>query len=844
MMTTCLLALTLAQPTLEYNLFNGWWQIGGDGAWITLLRCDPTAQSQFGPNWVDELVFDGLSNGPNTRVERWARRVRVSGLRRYLDRTLRLPEHTAAVPLEPGHTLGQSFTVASGEFSSLRVGVPTWHTSDGAATLTFRRDGPTGEVLATRRATAIADNSELALEFEPLGPGVYYVELSEPSGTVGWWSSRDDQLAGGTAWADGQPDPAHDRMIIVPVGEPLSAELTLDLDGPRLDVRCAWQAPGEPLGSPQLLLYSPWTRDGYDVSPASGAVFSKVWTDRQRLFPAEQLKRGTINFGPGLDGTFVEFDGYANADLRVSGAPSIGYTWWSEASRLVNRLSVPAADNAVTFSLEPQPRDDTLPADWPSFIADDPALEADLNRFFTERVMSYPGGGSTPWIVWSGPTGSWYTGPRRDAQGQSIAGLTIDDDGYVYTWGNNAGWPFPDNAVYDTRHFDTNARFIIAAWEHFLWTGDRDWLAGQADRLQRAMAYQMTQLHGRHGLIVAASDNVRGRHGDLGNNYWDIQPFGYLDAYANAYFLASLRAWEQLAATLDLPDPWSATYATAHQRFDETFWDEAAGRYIGCVDIDGERHDYGFTFVNLEALAYGAGDAARAARIYDWLEHGTTWEGKADIYSRWIFAPRATTIHNARWGPGAPPPPPGAGKPWWMPGWHGTAWEEQCQDGGAILYTSYYDLVARQRYFGIDNAWRRFAQILARYREPDRLCGGGPLYRGEHPQQLHPGAVGLDVPFPESGLVPSWYLEGAVGVRPTVDGLEVRPALPRSLRRAGVRNLTWHDQTMTIVVERAGRGYTVEVTQAGASQRHDVPAGGRVLLRVGAGGRLAAAVEA
>ena len=39
--------------------------------------------------------------------------------------------------------------------------------------------------------------------------------------------------------------------------------------------------------------------------------------------------------------------------------------------------------------------------------------------------------------------------------------------------------------------------------------------------------------------------------GDQGNNYWDILPFGHLDAYANCVFYASLEAMQEMEVALD-----------------------------------------------------------------------------------------------------------------------------------------------------------------------------------------------------------------------------------------------------------------------------------------------------
>jgi hypothetical protein len=430
--------------------------------------------------------------------------------------------------------------------------------------------------------------------------------------------------------------------------------------------------------------------------------------------------------------------------------------------------------------------------------------EAAVNHLWWERAYTYPApAGPAAWFEAMALIRAPYAGPQREGQMSQLESYPIDPDGYVHTWGGSVGWPFPASPPYDTRHFDTNARFILACWRYYLWTGNKAFLKSQAERLQSAMRYQLVTLHGQDGLIVTASKDVTGRHKGIGDNYWDILPFGHLDAYANAAYYGSLAAMIDIDAALRLTPltDYAKLQEKAHRAYDATFWDNARGRYIGCVDIDGKRHDYGFTFVNLEALFYGLGDADKARRIYHWMETEPTSSGKADTYTRWIFAPRSNTIHDPQWGPGAPaadlhdPVPP-----WWMFGWHGTPYGDQCQDGGAILYLSYFDLMDRLRYFGIGNAWERFSQIMARYQLPDHLCGGAPLYLGEQPQQENPGSVGTDLPFPESGLVPAFFLYGVLGIQAEADGLHVSPRLPAELPSAGVEYLGWHGRRLRIQV--------------------------------------------
>jgi len=114
-------------------------------------------------------------------------------------------QHDTPVKLAPGHTWGQSFT-NSAFLEGVEGCFPTWGTRDSALTLTLKRDGPAGEVLARQRFENVADNAWLGPKLpKPLPPGRYYLEASEPKGTIGWWGLQDKPLPAGAAYVDGQP---------------------------------------------------------------------------------------------------------------------------------------------------------------------------------------------------------------------------------------------------------------------------------------------------------------------------------------------------------------------------------------------------------------------------------------------------------------------------------------------------------------------------------------------------------------------------------------------------------------------------------------------------------------
>lgn len=134
---------------------------------------------------------------------RWDHRPLILADPAKLGRFETVKDHDGPARLEPGHTLGQSFTVEQ-PFESAGGAFPTWANRDSAITLSLYRDNPKGARVLTQRFERVQDNAWLALRSPtPLAPGTYYLEMSEPRGTVGWWSHTQDRFARGQAYADG-----------------------------------------------------------------------------------------------------------------------------------------------------------------------------------------------------------------------------------------------------------------------------------------------------------------------------------------------------------------------------------------------------------------------------------------------------------------------------------------------------------------------------------------------------------------------------------------------------------------------------------------------------------------
>jgi len=390
----------------------------------------------------------------------------------------------------------------------------------------------------------------------------------------------------------------------------------------------------------------------------------------------------------------------------------------------------------------------------------------------------------------------------------------------------------------DSRHPNTGALFVHGACDTFLWTGDVDFLRRVIGPMRRAVRFSLDEFDvhaGKHvrvawrghegtsGFTVAADGRKTLHVGrGVGGTYWDLLPFGGHDAFVTLGLWRALGVYEAVERGIDGHPEWSiaaadrplAPEAIATLReeirrdFQTRFWDPTAGRFVGWIDLEGTPHDYGFTFLNTEAVATGIATDAQARSILDWLDGrrvvaGDTSQG-SDIY-HWRFGPRATTRRNVET---------------YMWVWHAPEtipWGGQVQDGGAVLGFSAFDLLARLRARSPDDAADRLDAIV-RWFDDVQAAGGYRAYyaapgRGTLQGGGTAGGLGLDKEFLESILVPQVMLEGFLGFEPGVDDFTVTPRLPASWPSLTVRGIHFHDRVLDVTGHADGRVVVVDAAR-------------------------------
>jgi len=376
--------------------------------------------------------------------------------------------------------------------------------------------------------------------------------------------------------------------------------------------------------------------------------------------------------------------------------------------------------------------------------------------------------------------------------------------------------------AFDTRHPVNNSSYISGCVDYFRWTGDMEFIKKNITKIRTAMRFNLEELGGAENkfikcnwvghdgkpgytLLPDGSREMHHGHG-VGSNYWDILPIGYEDMYATNYYYHSLLDMAELEAAIKQHPKWSLSQsadftseyliseaAAVKQKANNKFWNPDTGRFVACIDADGILHDYGYTFVNLEAITYGLASNSHAKTIIQWIDGKRTVAGDTstgqDIY-HWVFAPRASTKRNSDW---------------YFWGWYGDTvpWGTQVQDGGAVLGFSYHDILSRLAVDGPDSAWKR-CKIIADWYNDVMLAGGVRKYYSSSPGGATlqgggtAGGLGIDNEFVETILAPYTIVAGFLGYHPRADGIEIKPRIPSDWPSLKVTQLRYRQATLSI----------------------------------------------
>ena len=375
--------------------------------------------------------------------------------------------------------------------------------------------------------------------------------------------------------------------------------------------------------------------------------------------------------------------------------------------------------------------------------------------------------------------------------------------------------------AYDTRMIDSNTSFISAGKQHFENTGDLAFLKENINNYRKALMF-LTQYMSDNGLINLA--NLVGHNGSAQgfatsfiSTYWDIISLAPNSSYVNALYYKALQNMAYLEEALannnvqvaapsvkltmtgnNLTYAYNATTLralaenvksavsaplneSAKTGYFKTFTvtvngeTKTAGRFIEGYYGD-TQIDFGAVALNLMILESGVATAEQKEQVLNWI-------ASIDDLYEYVFAPKTNTED--------------VGKQYcWA--YAASEYGVSCQNGGAILFVTYYDILARAQVYGAENAFARLEEVMAWFADvkaafvasgrtnakefflPYYETHNGTLQgRGEE------GALGLDAEFVENSILYASVPNVFFGMNTYYDAdgvvMQVAPNLPDAI---------------------------------------------------------------
>ena len=445
---------------------------------------------------------------------------------------------------------------------------------------------------------------------------------------------------------------------------------------------------------------------------------------------------------------------------------------------------------------------------------------------------------------------------------------------------------------YDSRQIDNGFNLVEAVKLYYEFTGDKKVLADTLNRCRKVAMFMTYNLDGESGLVDLS--NFVGHKGGvivdgvsqtIASSYWDVLSLSPKSVYAQVLYYQTLQnlAYLEKAAKADglvveTPTIKLNDGGTIGYEFDEDyltvlaakvanevqkpvdtvnktgFFDVEKGRFIEGFNMHGNVVDYGSTIFNNMVVAAGMATKAQARQVVSWIngdrtiagDDATGYTGDPEEYLDYgiydyEFAPRTTTLKNYdQYTAG-----------------HYTeankAYAASCQDGGAILFTSYYDMQARLQAYGVDNAYERLKGIRDWYLKVYNFAqengyGGAQFYRSYYSSEVgvplqgmnQAGSLGLDSEFLENAIVYSIVPFGFFNLESkALNTLSVTPTLPSELSFWRMENLMYNgviydletgdDYVILEGVRGKTAGMKMEITLPTNSETPEVYRNGKLL---------------
>jgi len=261
------------------------------------------------------------------------------------------------------------------------------------------------------------------------------------------------------------------------------------------------------------------------------------------------------------------------------------------------------------------------------------------------------------------------------------------------------------------------------------------------------------------------------------SNWWDVIQFGGYDAYINSLYYNALKEMakiEQRAENRFLSARNKAFAEKVKESFNKYLWNPKTKRYAGWLDLEGNLHDYWFTFINLMAVWYGIIEGQQAKSLLQRLDTKLKKIG----YKGFSLPGNLESIPSEDY----------SGGDWWLEEYGYRHFYDEFGtylNGGVWPWVSGF-YIADWGKINPDKALQHYVDLLKQYSK-DNLYGAGNGYFWD----TETGEVYLgsrEEQYLANTTVAIWGFYTLFGIRMDIlNGLSIEPNLPKALDGTKIR---------------------------------------------------------
>ena len=452
---------------------------------------------------------------------------------------------------------------------------------------------------------------------------------------------------------------------------------------------------------------------------------------------------------------------------------------------------------------------------------------------------------------------------------------------------------------YDTRQPQFAFQWFEAFYNYFCYTQNVTRLQQLMPKARKAMLFMLHCMQGETGLVNldffcghnGIGTTITGTKAEfnvgegLASGYWDTLALPEINLETNAYFYTCLKQMAEIekfcedknitvesvsiknremggervyynynsAKLYELIDTVKAKFSENVSHVKKTdgsgrytneggLWNPSTGRFaLGINELTGEIVDHGYVLFNEQAIVAGLGTEEQRLSVMQWINGDRTVTGDlstgSDIYF-YEFAPRFNTADClSQFNFALAQLHFGSDSVWAKNGYGNGQFSRQVQNGGAVLWASYYDLLARAQVLGSDNAYERMEEIAEWYKKVKATTTGtGTSFfkdyyaalesgdgRGYYVRQAAnsdgAGAIGIDSEFLENVILVKAVPEAFFGMKTEgLNKISFTNGLPSSVGHMRLDNLTLGNAVYSVLMTKnetkisVKSGTTVEET--------------------------------